>query len=72
MKNKHKVPQKLWRTFKDSKHIFNSVMDESLKNQKNLTHPNQTLLPQEQWQTLVWNLACLAAWAHDNHKSLKD
>jgi hypothetical protein len=63
IKNKHKVPTKLWGSFKSdaAKQTFNDVMEQSLKNQTLTVHPN-TSIPQKEWATICFNMGCYAAW----------
>ncbi len=63
VENKHGVPDKLWSSFKDKKHVFNSVMDVAIKDQSLYTHPNMPILGKEYWKTICWNFACMATWA---------
>lgn len=64
--NKHKVPQELWKKFKESgQKVFNDVMEQSLKNQSITTHPKMpdVDITKEHWKTICWNFSCYAAWA---------
>jgi hypothetical protein len=68
MKNKYKVPVKLWKSFSTpfGKQVFNLVYYNTIGDQKNMTHPKMKPLTTEQWQTICWNIACTAAWAYDS------
>jgi len=64
IKNKHKVPLKLWRSFRDykSKKAYNKIMDLMLHNQWMFMHPKSKLLSKTYWETVSHNSACNAAW----------
>lgn len=59
--NKHKVPQKLWKGFKDGQAVYNEVYS-SAKRQA-IIDPNSAGCTQKQWDVIRHNFACLAAWA---------
>jgi len=62
--NRHKVNSNLWKGFKteEARQTFNAVYRSTLKDQQFVVHP-KTKLPKEQWRTICWNFACIAAWA---------
>lgn len=67
VKNKNKVPQKLWRKFSNhAKKVFNDVyysMRPSM--QAMLKHPGALIDTKEHWETIRWNASVVAAWAAD-------
>ena len=73
IKNKHKVPVKLWKKFKTpaSKKLYNDLMDQMLPNQQFTIHPKTPKIPAAQWGTICHNAACYAAWALEGDKLKK-
>lgn len=71
--NTHKIPLKLWRTFKtdEAKKTFNTVFDRTLHNQTLVVHPKATWIKDEHWQTICHNFACIAAWSKAGDAILK-
>lgn len=68
IKNIHKAPKTLWKTFTSNtaKRVFNETLSETKDIQEELTHPKQLIMDKEQWKTVCWNIACHAAWSVDN------
>lgn len=61
VRNPHKVPVKQWRKWtREGRQVFNYLF-ESTKYQDVITHPKTGKLPRNQWSTIRWNMACLAA-----------
>lgn len=63
VKNKYKVPLKMWRKFKEHKALYNAIMDQMMPNQDLTVHPKMPKMPQGQWSTICHNAACYAIWA---------
>ncbi len=64
MKNKYKVPVKLWNEFTEGgQRIFNETMDQALPNQSNTIHPHQRSMSNEYWETICRNISTYAAFA---------
>ena len=60
--NTNKMPLKQWRKWSPcAREVFNNLYSYTINNQQHMTHPKQTLLPQEQWRTICWNMAWIAA-----------
>ncbi len=69
MKNKYKVPAKLWSDFTaEGKRIFNETMDQALPNQENTIHPHQYYIIKESWETICRNFSTYAAFAASGKK----
>lgn len=73
MKNKYKVPVKLWNSFKSNaaKNTFNQNYENWIKHQplincslNNLSFTHSQI-PEKQWKTICWNMACDSAWQTD-------
>lgn len=66
--NRHKVPANQWKRWSNTaRRVFNRLYDEMRPSyQRIFTHPKMLLLPREQWQTIRWNAAWMAASAVDN------
>lgn len=61
--NRYRVPQKVWKRWSVSaRKVFNEVY-ENMRDQSNIVHPKTAPLKREQWRTLQWNAAWLAAAA---------
>ncbi len=67
MKNTHKVPKKQWKKWPDiGKMVFNEVYETMSHNAELFTHPKTGKLVKEQWDTVAWNSAWIAADATVN------
>jgi hypothetical protein len=55
---------KLKRWSKEGQKVFKQVYA-MMFNQEMITHPKQAPLPKDQWKTIAWNAAWLAADAAD-------
>ena len=59
--NLYGVSNRAWRKWnQQSRFIFNNVYHQ-MEFQKAITHPKTFLMPDEQWKTICWNAAWLAA-----------
>lgn len=72
VKNKNKVPQRLWRKFSNhGKKVFNNVfhsMRPSL--QWSFKHPDAAIESRLHWDTTRYNAAVSAAWAADGNRPI--
>lgn len=60
--NIYKVPKKQWSKWNDSgKEMFNSLLEKIMNLHGNFLHPKTPEMPHEEWQTVAWNAAWLAA-----------
>ncbi len=67
VKNVNRVPKKQWSKWsKEAKAIFNRCYDFFMSNQGTVNHPKAPKLPFNQWKTVAWNAAWIAADACDD------
>ena len=64
IKNKYKVPVRLWKKFKtdESKKLYVGIMDQMIPNQDLTKHPKTPKMSPGQWSTICHNAACYAVW----------
>ena len=62
IKNKYKVPVKLWNSFKNDngKNMYNELYEDTIDNLKLITL--EANITKKQWTTIVHNFSCIAAW----------
>ena len=62
-KNTYKVPKAQWKKWSEvARDVFNDLYYTLTRNKQSLfTHPKQVRLPKNQWRTIAWNTAWLAA-----------
>lgn len=65
VKNRYKVPKKTWNKWSNfARRVFNDVYRSFRPAlQAQLNHPATPVMPREQWKTIQWNAAWLAAYA---------
>lgn len=62
MENTNKVNRKVWKSWGEvGQAIFNQTYEWLVSNQALTIHPKQPPLPGEQWKTIAWNAAWVAA-----------
>jgi len=66
IKNANRVPKKQWNRWSiGARAIFNRCYDYFMDHQETLNHPKAPKLPPQQWKTVAWNAAWIAADACD-------
>ena len=64
--NYNGVPSKQWKRWDNTgRYIFNQLFGWSVDS-KVMTHPDTPDIPEDQWKTIRWNMAWLAADAYMN------
>jgi hypothetical protein len=64
VENPFKVPVRQWRKWDDTvRNVFNRVYDFMLNNRSLVVHPEAPKSTPEQWKTIAWNAAWIAAGA---------
>ena len=59
--NINKVPKKMWSQWDNtSRYIFNQTFH-SASDQRVIKHPLTNTIPEDEWKTIRWNIAWLAA-----------
>lgn len=67
IKNENRVPKKQWDKWtENARGIFNKAYDFLYYNQPLTTHPKTKKIPSNQWKTIAWNAAWIAADACDD------
>ena len=67
IKNVNRVPKKQWSKWSKEAHgTFNRCYKFFMNNQGIVNHPKAPKLPFNQWKTVSWNAAWIAADACDN------
>ena len=62
MTNIHKVPNKQWKKWPDiAQRVFNEVYESMEMNPALFTHPKTGKIAKNQWGTVAWNSAWIAA-----------
>jgi len=62
IRNVNKVAKEQWRKWDDTaRNVFNECFDYFKSNQTVIKHPKASKLPEEQWDTVAWNMAWIAA-----------
>jgi hypothetical protein len=62
MSNKFKVPQKVWRKWNETaQRVFNETYRDVRDHQDVFSHPKAPKHTREQWRTVAWNSAWIAA-----------
>lgn len=62
MKNLHDVPKKQWKKWPEiSQRVFNQTFEDMEQNPALFTHPKTGKIAKEQWGTVSWNSAWIAA-----------
>jgi len=65
--NSNRVPLRQWRKWSEpARYVFNEVYCFVAYNQELTVHPKQKAIPDEQWVTIAWNAAWIAADAVDD------
>ncbi len=61
-RNAYKVPARQWtRWDRQSRRTFNEVYGTMRLNQSVFLHPKTSPIPRDQWKTICWNAAWIAA-----------
>lgn len=61
VENVNKVPKKMWSKWDNtSRYIFNQTFH-SASDQRVIKHPLTNTMPEDEWKTIRWNIAWLAA-----------
>ena len=69
--NVHKVPAKVWRTWRlGAKWMFNNMMRQ-MSDSRKLTHPGYERCSDEYWKTIRWNSAWIAAELENEQLKMK-
>lgn len=66
MRTHHKRLPKKWSP--NARRVFDHVFDMVRVNQRVFTHPKMPPMPKDQWSTIAWNTAWIAAEAADGRK----
>lgn len=48
--------------------IFNNMYEYLIKRQEVTVHPEQLIMSDEQWKTIVYNICLVAAWSVDGEE----
>jgi len=63
IENKYKCCKNIWDQFNIvQKDLYNYMYGSTINDQSNFIHPNTKRLPKSEWETIVHNTACWAAW----------
>lgn len=69
IENTYKLSSKLWKEFSpNARQIFNSIMEQTLKNQLNIKHSNCPFIDMKHWDVICHNMAYIAACAADRYE----